>query len=204
VNDVPETEPNHRAAVARDLAREFGFEPMEGERLAALVPRPIDAIERGKAFQTTYHEHRRLKLNRIGCYEFDPETRRRMTRDKENAGRRAIRAIKRNLRAALKKVKERVAIKNMATVGISSLRAVVTSIRLDSKTREIQQESLNPHQSDLKKRRPPPETMPKERRESEHIPFLERVELMQRHCGLSRAEAEAEAMKWEELWRPWR
>jgi len=31
----------------------------------------------------------------------------------------------------------------------------------------------------------------------EHIPFHERVELMQRHCGLSRAEAEAEALKWE-------
>jgi len=32
--------------------------------------------------------------------------------------------------------------------------------------------------------------------ESGHIPFSERVELMIRHCGLSRAEAEAEAAKW--------
>ena len=56
---------------------------------------------------------------------------------------------------------------------------------------------MNHHQMELQKRRKPPETMPKERQDSGHIPFLERVELMQRHCGLPHAEAEAEARAWE-------
>jgi hypothetical protein len=32
---------------------------------------------------------------------------------------------------------------------------------------------------------------------SDHVPFVERVELMMQDCGLSREEAEAESLKWE-------
>jgi len=47
---------------------------------------------------------------------------------------------------------------------------------------------------DVRKRRPRPETTPKQRPDS--IPFQERVGLMMQHCGLGRVEAEVEARKW--------
>jgi hypothetical protein len=94
-----------RVAVARSLARIFGFDPEIGEGLAAREPRPVSAGERAAIWQTTYEEHRRLRLWRIGCSELDPEARRRMTRERENAKKRATRAGAKRRRAGIEALK---------------------------------------------------------------------------------------------------
>ena len=181
----------------------LGKSDADFERAWAKEPRTYTAEERAPIWGLTHETFQRLYLHRSGCAEKTARERRRITRDRDNLRKRAKRAaekarrvVRQNLRTALERVKERTVAKNMATVNTSSLSEVVVDARLDSELDENQQESLNPHQSNLKKRRPPPETMPPEHPESAHIPFLERVELMQRHCGLSREEAEAEARAW--------
>jgi hypothetical protein len=202
VNDIIETEPKHRAAVARTLAAEFGFSNEEAERLAALAPRPITAEERSSTFRTTLEEHKRLYLNRIGCFEFDKATRRRMTRDRENQGRKAVRLIKRNFRAALKRVKSRTGAVKLPTVGKSSL-----ALRVLCSTKSTESWVLSPRISestsgrsktskiDAKKPAAPPELCP-ESVQGDRVPFGERVQLIMQHMGWSRQAAELEALRW--------
>lgn len=96
INDLKNANPddnlNRRAAA---YAQEFGFTPAEIE--AALRPqwRAYSAAERAAVFKITYQEYRRLGLRRSGCIEFDAEARRRLTKQRYNAKRRAERAAKR-------------------------------------------------------------------------------------------------------------
>jgi hypothetical protein len=80
---------------AGSYACQFGFGPAEIE--AAMRPewRSYKASERADIFQTTYDEYRRLGLRRSGCMEVDPAERRRRTKERYNAKRRAERAAKR-------------------------------------------------------------------------------------------------------------
>ena len=176
----------------------LGKSDADFERAWAKEPRKYTAQERAAAHGLPYVECRRLNLLMSGCADKSREERRRITLNEWNAKKRARRAeakIRRErFRAALERVKVRVAV---ATVKVSSLRASILVTVLDTKTDHIEQESVNLMEKGVKKRRKRPEPMPETRQDSGHIPLGERIELMQRHCGLSREEAEAEARAWE-------
>ena len=76
-------------------AREFGFGRTEIEAAMRSEWRSYEASERAAIFQTTYDEYRRLGLRRSGCIEVDAAERRRRTKARYNAKRRAERAAKR-------------------------------------------------------------------------------------------------------------
>jgi hypothetical protein len=73
-------------------AREFGFGPAEIKAVLHPGWRAYTASERAVVFQITYDEYRRLRLRRSGCIEIDPAERRRLTKQRYNAKRRAERA----------------------------------------------------------------------------------------------------------------
>jgi hypothetical protein len=92
VNDMKNAlaEPHWRDRAAI-YAREFGIGADDLE--AALRPawRPYSAAERARIFQITYDEYRALGLHRSGCAEVDAAERRRLTKQRYNAKRRAER-----------------------------------------------------------------------------------------------------------------
>ena len=81
----------HWRARASIYAREFRMRADDLE--AALRPawRPYSAAERARVFQITYAEYRALGLRRSGCAEVDAAERRRLTKQRYNAKRRAER-----------------------------------------------------------------------------------------------------------------
>ena len=79
-------------ARAACYAREFGFAPAETEAALHQQWRAYTASERAAMFQITYDEYRRLRLRRSGCIEIDPAERRRLTKQRYNAKRRAAHA----------------------------------------------------------------------------------------------------------------
>lgn len=76
-------------------AREFKVTPVDLQA-AMLAPwRAYSASERAAIWRTTYQEYRDLGLRRSGCAEMDPAERRRLTKERYNAKRRADRAAAR-------------------------------------------------------------------------------------------------------------
>ena len=92
VNDIKNALPEHRwRARASIYAREFGVSAVDLQAALDSEWRPYTAAQRAAIFQTTYDEFRTLKLRRSGCAELDPAERRRLTKERYNAKRRAAR-----------------------------------------------------------------------------------------------------------------
>ena len=182
---------------ARWYASEFGFEGFTYTKHHTYT-----ADQRAKILGVTYADRQWLGLRRTGAIDLDKAGRERARRDRYNAKRRAKRAIETNQRS--RRVLD--VCKRGVNRQVPSLEAViVTKVVTESEDKAIciRPRIMESYKScpkivriDLKKRRPPPVTIPKDRLDSAQIPFLERVELMQCHCGLSRVDAEAEARKW--------
>jgi hypothetical protein len=108
-------------------AREFDFSPAEIE--AALRPqwRAHTAAERAVIFQIAYDEYRHLCLRRSGCIELDPSERRRLTKQRYNAKRRAERHAKRISQSADQRA-PLCPTENVGTVRMPSSEGVVSSV----------------------------------------------------------------------------
>ena len=189
------------------------------ERAWAKEPRVYTAQERAAAHNLTHEQFRRLGLRASGC-NTPPQERKRLSRERSNAKRRqpgartaeyARRTERRRAETAEIKRQAEAEVQRRMTRsdssrpsdGVSNIKSLgativtVTKLESEDKTGWIRPRITESYKSipkivriDLK----PPETMPKERLDS--IPFSERVELMQRYCGLGRVEAEVEAGKW--------
>ena len=125
-----------------------------------------------------------------------------MTQDRDNQGRKAVRLIKRNFRAALKRVKSLTGAVKLPTVGKSKL-----APRVLGSTRVTESWVLSPRISeshhpgsktlkiDAKKPAAPPELC-RESVQGDRVPFVQRVQLIMQHWGWSRQAAELEALAW--------
>lgn len=163
------------------------------ERAWAKEPKTYTAQQRAAAHGLSHEQYCRLGLHMSGCAEKTPQERRRITRDKENAKRRAKRAD-----ARIERFKTKESVAKVATVKDSSLEAVVgsTVVRLDSGVNTWNKPRITESQyKESKIIKIDPKNQPKS--DSESVPYAERVELMMKHCGLTRAEAEVESLKWE-------
>ena len=79
---------------------ELGFTAAEVEAALRSEWRSYTATERASIFKITYDEYRRLGFRRSGCIEVDAAERRRLTKQRYNAKRRAARAAKRVSKSA--------------------------------------------------------------------------------------------------------
>lgn len=105
------------------------------------------AAERAAIFQITYDQYRRLGLRRSGCVELDPTERRRLTKQRYNATRRAERAAKRHSKSAVGRALLRPSDK-MGTVRVPSSEAVVGLAKSRGRDRESEVFGGKIHQSE--------------------------------------------------------
>jgi hypothetical protein len=185
---------------ARWYGGEFGFDPAVIEEvISAFKHRTYTADERAKILGVTYAQRQRLGLRRTGAVDVDKEGRERARRDRGNAYARLKRAVEKEER------KQSITASNGKRRG-EPLRAVnrclpslevVVSTSNKSESQEIIPESQNQRLRASKIIKTDPKKW-SSRRQHPPTPFpiTERIALMQQYCGLSRAEAESEAMKW--------
>ena len=123
-------------ARAASYAREFGFARAETEAALHQQWRAYTASERAAMFQITYDEYRRLRLQRSGCIEINPAERRRLTKQRYNAKRRAAHAAIRISKSAAYRA-PLCPCEKSGTVRVPSLLKVVGKQEPSRKRREI-------------------------------------------------------------------
>jgi hypothetical protein len=110
------------------LAREFKIDAADLDAAMRCPWRAYTATERAAIFEITYDEYRRLGLRRSGCAEVDAVERRRLTKQRYNAKRRAERAAHRVSKSAHCGAPLRPA-NSVGTVRVPSSEAVVGNSR---------------------------------------------------------------------------
>jgi hypothetical protein len=125
INDLKNASPGaNLKSRAAQYAREFGFTPAEMDTAVRQEWRSYTATERAGIFESTYGEYRRLGLRRSGCLELDPTARRRLTKQRYNAKKRAERAAKRVSKSAAQRAPLSPS-KEVGTVRVPSSEGVV-------------------------------------------------------------------------------
>lgn len=142
INDLKNACPDATLKTRAGLyAREFGFGPPELEAALKSAWRSYKAPERAAIFKITYDEYRRLGLRRSGCAEVDAVERRRRTKERYNAKRRAERVAKRvsrsvECRAPLCPTKTVGTVRVPSSEGVGKHLAIETE-KVDSDSKEV-------------------------------------------------------------------